>query len=211
MLKTRDRILEKALDLFNQMGWEQVSIRHIANELGISHGNLCYHFSNTASIAEKLFDQMVVALDEAHKDIKFDFDLEQMFQYYRKSFQIRYKYKFLVLNQSDLIHQISGLSEQYKHLDTSMEQGFRRQFAGLQATGICKSSIPQVLVENLILSHALFENFWICHAEVFYKGKKEEVLDYYLFQSINLIWPYLSPNGMEMYRKHHFFSKHLKF
>jgi AcrR family transcriptional regulator len=211
MLKTPEKILEKALDLFNQQGWEQVSIRQIARELGISHGNLCYHFANTQAIAEKLFDQMKIELSENQITNEFAFDLEHLFQYFRQNFQIRYKYKFLILNLHDLIQQIPGLSEQYKYLDKLMEQEFRRQFAELQKEGICKSSIPQVLVENLIISHGLLENFWISHAEIFYKGKKEVELDYYLFQSINLIWPFLSPKGMEIYRQHRFFSKYLKF
>ena len=154
---------------------------------------------------------MILELEDTHDTNESEFNLEQLFQYYRKSFQIRYKYRFLVLNLSDLIHQIPGLSEEYKSLNKLMEQEFSRQFTRLQEAGICKSSIPQVLVENLILSHGLLENFWIAHAEIFYNGKKEEVQDYYLFQSINLIWPYLSPKGMEMYRQHHFFSRYLKF
>ncbi|WP_135186072.1 TetR/AcrR family transcriptional regulator, partial [Pseudomonas syringae] len=38
-MKTRDRILECALTLFNQQGEPNVSTLEIANEMGISPGN----------------------------------------------------------------------------------------------------------------------------------------------------------------------------
>lgn len=52
--ETRAHILECARRLFNAHGYSQVSMRAIAQEVGISPGNLTYHFPQKADIVEAL-------------------------------------------------------------------------------------------------------------------------------------------------------------
>ncbi len=53
--RTRDRILEASLALFNAEGLAKVSTHRIAAELGISPGNLHYHFKAKQLIVGTLF------------------------------------------------------------------------------------------------------------------------------------------------------------
>lgn len=55
-VKTRDRILKTSLALFNAEGEAQISTVDIAAVLGISPGNLYYHFKGKEAIIEALFD-----------------------------------------------------------------------------------------------------------------------------------------------------------
>lgn len=56
-MKTRERILECALTLFNEKGVASVSTLEIATELGISPGNLYYHFHGKEPIILELFER----------------------------------------------------------------------------------------------------------------------------------------------------------
>jgi len=61
-IKTRDRILKTSLALFNSEGEAQVSTIDIAAVLGISPGNLYYHFKGKEAIIDALFDAFEVEM-----------------------------------------------------------------------------------------------------------------------------------------------------
>jgi AcrR family transcriptional regulator len=68
-LKTKERILEAALELFNENGIADVTTHHVAAKCGISPGNLYYHYHNKQEIIHALFDQALEFIGEQEKNI----------------------------------------------------------------------------------------------------------------------------------------------
>src|SRR5215212_1823185 len=60
---TKERIVGAAIRLFNERGTAAVSTNHIAEEAGISPGNLYYHFRNKEEIIRAIFGCMMGAWD----------------------------------------------------------------------------------------------------------------------------------------------------
>ena len=58
MDSTREKIFKCAIDLFNDKGVSHVTLRDIAERVGISIGNLAYHFKNKDFIIAEAFDRM---------------------------------------------------------------------------------------------------------------------------------------------------------
>ena len=70
MKNTKDRILDTSLELFNSLGLSKVTLRTIANKMGISQGNLNYHFKKREEIIETLYFQLVQNIDNSMLDIE---------------------------------------------------------------------------------------------------------------------------------------------
>lgn len=66
---TRDMIMDAARDLFATKGYEHVSMRQIANNLGYSHGAIYYHFKNKAELFYALVEDHFKMLNNILEEI----------------------------------------------------------------------------------------------------------------------------------------------
>lgn len=54
----KEKIVQTAVTLFNEKGLSNVSMKQIADKLGISAGNLSYHFKTKAVLLSHIYSQM---------------------------------------------------------------------------------------------------------------------------------------------------------
>lgn len=57
-IKTKDKILQTAIKQYNEVGVQGITSRHIAAEMGISHGNLDYHYKTKEDIILAIYEKM---------------------------------------------------------------------------------------------------------------------------------------------------------
>ena len=63
-MKTRERIIVLAQTRFNELGYGNVTTAALAAELGISEGNLWYHFKTKRDLLEAISAEFVLYLNE---------------------------------------------------------------------------------------------------------------------------------------------------
>ncbi|HSJ95867.1 MAG TPA: TetR/AcrR family transcriptional regulator [Myxococcota bacterium] len=115
--RTRARILAESLRLFNEEGEVRVTTGRIADSLGISPGNLYYHFRNKDEIVEELF-----AAFEGRVDLQPGAApagpeaIEDLWLYLHLLFEAIREYRFLYRNLDDLVARNRRLRERYHRI-----------------------------------------------------------------------------------------------
>jgi AcrR family transcriptional regulator len=91
MYNTKQKILNASVLLFNQNGVDAVRLQQIAEETGISVGNLAYHFKNKDAIVESVyelifeeFSTVLSAYSISAEMITFDNQLSLYYDFFNK-------------------------------------------------------------------------------------------------------------------------------
>jgi AcrR family transcriptional regulator len=91
MSSTKQKILHSSVLLFNQNGVDAVRLQQIAEESGISVGNLAYHFKNKEAIVESVyelifedFSSVLSAYTVSAEMLNFDNQLSLYYEFFDK-------------------------------------------------------------------------------------------------------------------------------
>lgn len=126
MNQTKQKILSTALALFNERGSGNVSTRHIADELGISPGNLYYHYANKETIVRVLFDGLDKTSDEAYTfSLDVPLNLERVAEMLTVTFEIVWRYRFFYREMTLLVHNDPALAARYREMRGRAERDTR--------------------------------------------------------------------------------------
>ena len=115
--RTRARILEAGLRLFNERGEANVTTGMIAAELGMSPGNLYYHFRNKDQIVERLFARFEEKIDvQPSAPGGGPEAIEDLWLYLHLMFEGIWEYRFLYRNLDDLVARSRRLRERFNRI-----------------------------------------------------------------------------------------------
>src|SRR6476661_2347495 len=129
--RTAERILEVTLDLFNRFGEPNVSTTLIAAELGISPGNLYYHYPAKDALINSLFDRYANALSAllpAAGEVR---DVEDAWFFLHTLFELIWQYRFLYRDLNDLLSKNRHLETQFQLVLKNKARAIRALIAGL--------------------------------------------------------------------------------
>lgn len=102
--RTRERIIETSLRLFNDFGEPNVTTSVIADEMDISPGNLYYHFHNKDEILESIFRIFEHEIEETlAAPTRRPADVEDIWLFLHLLFEQIWKYRFFYRDLNDLL------------------------------------------------------------------------------------------------------------
>ena len=100
---TYSRIVEASLMLFNEEGERNISTNHIAAHLGISPGNLYYHFRNKDEIIVQLFKRYSEDLLQYLRRVVLPKNVCDAIRYMAGIYDVMWRYRFLFSDVNALL------------------------------------------------------------------------------------------------------------
>lgn len=188
--KTRNRILDVALRLFNEQGETNISTNHIADELEISPGNLYYHYRNKDDIIEQLFLRFEERMDKALVAPEGrEVTLEDVWLQLHLVFECIWNYRFIYRDIINILSRNRSLRLRFARIlkrGSSNAQGIMR---GLNETGAMRASAAEI--EGLATNILVLATFWLNYANV--RGEKDEqrAIQQGIVQVMMLVSPFL--------------------
>ncbi len=165
-MKTRERILHTTLQLFNERGTAAVSTNHIADALGISPGNLYYHFRNKEEIIRALFEQQFARWDQMY-DLPSDQlpTLDDVQGIVRASFAANWEYRFIYRELIALLRRDAELQRRWVEIRARGFDGFRELMVLFVAVGVLRDPGSPQAVERLAELIWLVSEYWLASIE----------------------------------------------
>lgn len=202
-MKTKDKILSKALELFNDKGYNNITTRHIAAELSISAGNLHYHFRHSEDIIKILFSELTLKMDELLNQMKKKEHktLEDLFQFTFSTSEIFYSYRFIFISFIDILNQIPEIESRYKGINFNRKEEFQLIFSDLQKSNIFKKDIPHFVVDCLTEQIFIIADNWLTHNRLVLKLSCQEAIQHYTLLQMNLFYPLLNKEQQKLYEQ----------
>jgi AcrR family transcriptional regulator len=200
MKNTKELILSTALELFNSEGLPKVTLRTIANKMGISQGNLNYHFKKRETIIEDLYFQLVRKMDEnMSRNEGKSIGLQTMFSMSSITIESFYEYRFFMLDFVQIMRESNKIKTHYLQLTKIREEQFALLFSFLIKNEVLRKEVLPNEYSFLYKRFQILGDFWISSAEVTKSGLNKKIIKEYSEIINQAIFPYLTDSGKKEY------------
>jgi len=135
---TQLRILQTAVELFNEHGTAAISANKIAERSGISKGNLQYHFPTKREIIFAVFQQAIQEMDAGWYRDHLAPSLEHMAAMYVRQLQLILKYRFFYREMADLLRQDPALRKRFADNRERRLRDLEKFMMALQSRGLMR-------------------------------------------------------------------------
>ena len=190
-MKTRDKIIQASIELFNEQGERNVTTNHIAAHLAISPGNLYYHFRNKEDIILSIYEEyarslLLDTLPKVSAEVK---PLDSLVVYMDAVFQTTMKFRFFYSNLPVLLDKSPSLREKYVEVQQSISERVSQLLLSLRAADIIDFGDDELA--DIVSILRLINTFWVS----FYQTQTivNEVNDSVFYQGVLKILVILRP------------------
>ena len=190
--QTRERILETALLLFNRSGAPHVTTADIAGDMGISPGNLYYHFRNRDQIVAELYAAFERRLDDLLTAPEGRLaDVEDLWLFLHLQFEAMWEFRFLYRDLDEILSRDRRLASRFTRFMCRGAQTMIELCRSMVVAGAMDAS--ELEVAALAQNAVLVATYWLSYQKILaVEGRLDAInLDQAAYQVLSLIAPFL--------------------
>ncbi len=203
--KTKDRILHISLQLFNERGERSVTTNHIAAELGISPGNLYYHFRNKQEIIKELAQQyQAETLEMLALPVDRPLNANDKISYFQVLSNQLWAYRFIHRDVYHLVENNEDFRKIYPRFAGQVMQQGQKIYRAFVDAGLMKMTDSEIeaLIINLWIVLTNWTNFLYMSGHISDNTHLEEKWVWQaLRQMVFLEGPYLMGESRQTYEQ----------
>jgi AcrR family transcriptional regulator len=193
-MSTRNRILEIGLGLFNEEGVAKMSTNRIATELGISPGNLYYHFASKEEIADWLirrFDDRIGVIAGSADSVE---ALDDLWLTLHLLFEAIHAYRFIYRDVDFLLRTSAKIAQRVRQINLRTLQALRQMCHRLADASVIRAGSEEV--DNLALQMVFTTTCWFTFTRLLPRGDAQSAdAGRAAYQVLTLLTPYLEPEA----------------
>ena len=191
--QTKNNILQKAIELFNENGTGSVSMNALAMSLGISAGNLQYHYKSKEDMIRAILEEMFTQFDVIYQPIEGTFTLDTLRQIMRLNFNLVWKYRFFYRELAALLRNDATLAKRFRTIHTQRIEEQEALIKQLIDSGGVKSDLSPDELRNIVLIGWVLGNTWLSYSE----SMGQKINDAALAQAVEIIVQHYKPYLLE--------------
>lgn len=199
MVNTRGKILDKALEMFNERGIEYVGLRELAGLLNMRVSNITYYFPTK----DDLVFHLSQALSQANAGVMVateDLTMDAFLRMLHQVFQNHFRFRCLLLSFVHVMTQNKLVAAAYKHTQNVRSATIKSNVAVLASSGYLAAK-DEAEMEFLVSALALISRFWISEAAISARQLSPAAqMRHYLVLVTQLLWPYATAKGRKEIR-----------
>ena len=192
---TRDNLLDRARELFNERGLEAVGVRDLARDLGLSPGNVSYWFAKKQDLVEALMEQLAERNARTVRDLGDAADLADLLARHRETFVAQYDYRFLGRAVVHLLETYPDLAARYRATEIERRRGLTTALSAMVGHDL-RADTDERTLARIVATFTLTARFWLGEVRLsFDDAAPDRVIDHYLAVLAHALWPPATPRG----------------
>ncbi|WP_417444560.1 TetR/AcrR family transcriptional regulator [Joostella sp.] len=198
--KTKEIIIEAAIDLFNELGVQNVTSRSLAKKIGISHGNLDYHFNTKEALLIAIYEQM---REEMTASYEFKEDQFSSFEHFHRLMmhidKFQSKYRFFNLDVLEISRSNPEVAKILKGTLVNRKEQMQQFFNRFLEEGLIVMN-EDISFERLQHTIRIIITFWLPQQELLigYKTDQTGIMPKYIWE---LLIPVMTIQGKKEYHR----------